>query len=110
MIITMTQNLIEAIPKIAAAYDSLHPWIRLRINDMSLKFGGRFDIGNNWRGSHKEHRKGINADIGIKGLNITNQCVDISIRDLESIIWEKTLIRPKYETDPPHYHIFVKEK
>ncbi|MBA4313133.1 MAG: hypothetical protein C0417_10945 [Chlorobiaceae bacterium] len=105
-----TQNLIEAIPKIATTYDSLYPGIRLRINDMSLKFGGRFDFGNNWSGSHSQHRIGINADIGIKALNINNNCVDVVKRDLESVVWEKTLIRPKYETDPPHYHIFVKEK
>jgi hypothetical protein len=105
-----TQNLIEAIPKIAAIYDSLHPGIRLRINDMSLKFGGRFDAGNNWSGKHKEHRIGINADIGIRGLSINNQCVDIKKIKLKATIFSKTGIQPKYETSPPHFHIFVKEK
>lgn len=29
---------------------------RSRINDMSLQYGGRFDIGAGWGGSHREHR------------------------------------------------------
>ncbi|MDP2207809.1 MAG: hypothetical protein Q8K98_03410 [Bacteroidota bacterium] len=105
-----TQNLIEAIPKIAAAYDSLYPGIRLRINDMSLKFGGRFDIGNNWSGSHKEHRKGINTDIGIKGLNAQDSCIEVNKIKLKATIFSKTGIKPKYEANPPHFHIYVKEK
>jgi hypothetical protein len=29
---------------------------RSRVNDMSLQYGGRFDIGGGWGGSHSEHR------------------------------------------------------
>lgn len=40
----------------------------LNINDMSLPFGGKFDINphpyrNYWRGSHVDHREGTNVDI-----------------------------------------------
>lgn len=29
---------------------------RTRVNDMSLPYGGRFDLGGAWGGSHREHR------------------------------------------------------
>lgn len=36
---------------------------KLDYNDISLPLGGLFDIGNNWRPSHHEHRVGISGDI-----------------------------------------------
>ena len=39
---------------------------QLSINDMSLPYGGVFDLGNNWvgfNGGHEEHRDGTEADI-----------------------------------------------
>lgn len=40
-------------------------WGRLRYNDQSLPFGGKFDIRNDWgdTGDHAEHRDGRNADV-----------------------------------------------
>lgn len=38
---------------------------KLRYNDISLLDGGIFDIGNDWKPSHYEHRIGISADIGL---------------------------------------------
>ena len=35
----------------------------LRINDMSLPQGGKFDVTGQWRGSHTFHRVGRDADI-----------------------------------------------
>jgi hypothetical protein len=35
----------------------------LKINDMSLIFGGPFDIANNWDTPHRTHREGVSADI-----------------------------------------------
>jgi hypothetical protein len=81
----------------------------LRINDMSLQYGGLFDANNNWNIPHREHRKGINADIGISGLDDQNRCVPINERDVRSVIVEKTGIAPLKEVDPPHYHIYVRE-
>ena len=39
---------------------------KLRMNDMSLIYGGKFDLCNNWGAdcSHAEHRVGINCDLG----------------------------------------------
>lgn len=37
---------------------------KIRINDMSLKWGGVFDIDGNWvEDEHRTHRKGLSADI-----------------------------------------------
>jgi hypothetical protein len=36
---------------------------RTRVNDISLMFGGRFDIYANRRSSHREHRFGTEVDI-----------------------------------------------
>lgn len=36
---------------------------KLRISDISLPFGGVFDMNHNWLPPHKSHRKGISADI-----------------------------------------------
>ena len=46
-------------------YFAGQPNPRLLINDLSLPEGGRFDIFNNWRSSHQEHRTGISGDIGL---------------------------------------------
>jgi len=37
------------------------------INDMSLPYGGLFDIQGNWRPPHDTHRTGRNADISGRG-------------------------------------------
>ncbi len=36
---------------------------RLEVNDMSLRWGGLFDIGGDWRPPHSEHRYGRQADL-----------------------------------------------
>jgi len=41
--------------------------LRIRINDMSLKDGGLFDICSHWVTPHKGHRVGVNADISFLG-------------------------------------------
>jgi hypothetical protein len=105
-----TSRLVQAIRNIAAAYDSLNPGIRLRINDMSLKYGGLFDIGNRWlqgsKEAHAEHRIGENADIGFSGIDSGNHCTDISPDDLLPLIERYTLGQSKRHDD--HYHIRIR--
>jgi len=108
-----TGRLSAAIQRIAVAYDSLHPGIRLRINDMSLPYGGLFDVNGNWRPDHSEHRIGINADIGYEGLNNQNQRVSIDTTDIQKIIFLKTeKIWPLHHRPPgppaPHFHMYVR--
>ena len=105
-----TQDLIAAIQNIATDYDSLHPGIRLRINDMSLEWGGLFDNLNNWRyvvnASHGEHRLGRNGDIGFRGIDPTNQCVNLNAPELLILVGVYTNVRP-YVHQNDHVHIRV---
>lgn len=51
------------------AYYSFGPSAqRLRISDISLPKGGRFDIKSDWGGSHKSHRVGTSVDISRSAL------------------------------------------
>jgi len=97
--------LVTAVENVGASYDSLHPGIRLRINDMSLEYGGLFDTGNNWQTPHREHRRGVNADVGFTGISANQQCVGINRRQLLGIITDFTSGPTLVEDD--HYHIRV---
>ncbi|MDZ7806091.1 MAG: hypothetical protein U5K71_03130 [Gracilimonas sp.] len=80
----------------------------LRINDISLPSGGLFDVkkSNYWSTPHKEHRTGKQADIGVKGIDKKNECVDISEDIIVPLIKENTgnklLI---HRGSSAHYHI-----
>ena len=49
--------------------DSVYARYRRRLfyNDLSLRFGGRFDRDTNWAGPHDEHRTGRDADVRTDG-------------------------------------------
>jgi len=100
-----TQALLTAIQNIATEYNTLHPNKKLRINDMSIEYGGKFDISNNWRGGHSSHRLGTNADIGFTVINENNNCLDVNREDLRIIIKKFSSKNPYKEGD--HYHIYV---
>lgn len=55
----------DFVSKIKALADSVYADSSyvLRINDMSLKLGGPFDINNDWDTPHVTHREGVQADI-----------------------------------------------
>jgi hypothetical protein len=50
------------------------PDVRIRLNDLSLPMGGRFDVDGNWKQSkaHKSHRWGYEADIGFTDFDTTH--------------------------------------
>lgn len=102
-----TQALRTAIQNVAASYDSLHPGSRLRINDMSLEWGGLFDNQNNWRyivgATHGEHRIGRNADIGFSGIDQDGRCLRLNLIDLRRFILAYTTDTAFSHSD--HYHI-----
>jgi hypothetical protein len=61
-----TQATIDAIATIASRFQSAFPTLSvLAVNDMSLPFGGRFDVFGRWadRQVHQYHRVGMDADI-----------------------------------------------
>lgn len=105
-----TTGLIQAIRNIAASYDSLNSGVRLRINDMSLEFGGLFDIGNKWmtglKEAHAEHRIGESADIGFKGIDRENVCINVNKQELIRLIRSYTAGTTKTHDD--HYHIRIR--
>jgi len=41
----------------------------LSVNDMSLPWGGKFDITGEWTGDHNSHRKGTSIDINKRGFD-----------------------------------------
>ncbi|HET6272620.1 MAG TPA: hypothetical protein VFG32_06530, partial [Bacteroidota bacterium] len=118
-----TNALIQAIQAVADAYDSLHAAIRLRINDMSLPYGGGFDLGGNWDDDiydeyptidslcndvgHCTHRQGITVDVSHQGLNQSGNYVTIKLIDLRKIAQHKTGHKAHKEGD--HDHIRVNE-
>jgi hypothetical protein len=72
----------------------------LRISDISLPKGGRFDIKSNWAGSHKAHRKGINFDVS-KNTQIDGRGINFGGVDqvqLDSLIRGLGLIRRTEDT------------
>jgi len=59
-----TQSLINTLVTIADEYKTIFPAAPpLYINDMSLPWGGLFDVNHDWRVPHKLHRCGNHADI-----------------------------------------------
>jgi hypothetical protein len=86
-----TQKLIDAIKAIAKAYGEAHdrgefndkngkkpPYKKLYVNDMSLKWGGRYDCAHKdngtvatqpFKGPHEEHMFGEEVDIQTKEMN-----------------------------------------
>lgn len=59
-----TNVLNQAIQNLSAGwYNKFLNVPKLQINDMSLPYGGWFDISGNWSGDHKTHRIGNSVDI-----------------------------------------------
>lgn len=57
---TMSSFIFSVAEKFKAAFPDARP---LRINDGSLKWGGLFDIDNNWNRDHGSHRFGNDLDV-----------------------------------------------
>lgn len=77
----------------------------LRVNDMSLAWGGLFEIGNDWQPPHGAHREGENADIEYyAGPN--ESCVQLTVTermDLLLLILRETGRIVVIEGD--HFHL-----
>ena len=76
--------------------------ILLRVNDMSLQFGGLFDIDNDWRTPHRGHRVGVNADVGFTGIR-NGVCVSYNRARLLEAIVENARRAPLIEGN--HFHV-----
>lgn len=103
---TMVTNLIELADSVFGRFSR-----PLYYNDLSLPWGGRFDIRGNWRGSHFEHRNGRDIDVRTNGtpggLSTRERTF---VRDLwESLggtVHDETVHRDGTpNTTNPHYHL-----
>lgn len=64
-----TGALIAALGALAVDFSAAFPATPLAYNDMSLPWGGVFDLAFNWRADHCGHRTGVSADIRTSVLN-----------------------------------------
>ncbi|MBP7796129.1 MAG: hypothetical protein KA059_05065 [Elusimicrobiales bacterium] len=98
-----TKLLIDTLISIANEYKSNFPEAEpLNINDMSLIWGGLFDVNNNWKPPHNLHRCGNQADIGKITIPKANR------RKFIEVVCKKTKFLLS-EEEPPHYHISVNQ-
>lgn len=80
-------------------YEGL-PEGQLAINDLSLEFGGLFDIGANWKPAHREHRIGVVGDLRVVPVEHISALRKI-FRDV-GIVGRVLIHAPP---DAPHWHI-----
>jgi murein endopeptidase len=111
-----TALLLESIQSIADSFNTLYPVLSIRINDMSLPFGGGFDISANWDEDisnpnclqlghgHCTHRLGRNADISFRAIN-NNSSINLNSAQLRILfdIIENFYGSPHEHSD--HYHL-----
>ena len=98
-----TQNTINSIKSVARTYydSTTH---RLKINDISLPYGGLYDINGDWRRPHDTHRLGTNVDVSYKVLNGAGGEVDIDKELFELIVYEIGG-DPRREDLRNHFHV-----
>jgi len=90
---------LEALKKIAADYRRDFPKnSKIAINDISLMWGGLFDIKSDWNPPHQSHRWGYQADVRITNIPAGDQAA------LKKIM-ENNGARVLIETNPPHFHL-----
>lgn len=64
-------NFVAAVARVAELFNADYPNTNLSYNDISLQYGGVFDVrtgsdpGYDWTPPHRSHRRGTNMDIGI---------------------------------------------
>jgi hypothetical protein len=94
-----TSRTLQAIQTISQSYrQQLNQ--RLRINDISLPWGGLFDIQGDWLPPHWTHREGRNVDVSIisaEGGTVNSQLLRNLVRQAKGRI-----VR---ERNPDHYHL-----
>jgi hypothetical protein len=68
-----TLRTVVALRDIGDAWVQLYPNYPVGINDMSLEWGGLFDLDSSWAPPHKTHRRGENVDVRIRDKNEEQQ-------------------------------------
>jgi hypothetical protein len=84
---------------------------RLPLNDMSIIYGGVFDLEGNWNrpnGSHVGHRAGVEADLG--GNNTGHGLVPGRYTHFAKIVRDQGSFGLLPEGDPPHWHVVLRNR
>jgi hypothetical protein len=116
------QAVVDSLRQIAIAWREQFPQeLVLHINDVSLAYGGLFDVGGGWQCPHQRHRTGRDADIRTE-LPGTRQGIPVRTPRNETN-WQITALvgNPEFEricrrrgagarihlrrTDGEHYHL-----
>ncbi|MDO8637588.1 MAG: penicillin-insensitive murein endopeptidase, partial [Dehalococcoidia bacterium] len=58
-----TSSVLASLTSLAQKYFEAFPGYKLEINDISLPYGGLFDINFDWAPDHVSHRLGTDADV-----------------------------------------------
>jgi hypothetical protein len=77
-----TPEMIDKLSRLAEAYREEYknrygvPDARISFNDLSLPYGGLFDIQNNWQPDHRLHRLGRSADVNKSAPYMDKKLID----------------------------------
>lgn len=101
-----TKELVDALTAASDAYRAACPKAKVvYINDMSLPWGGKFDLNLKWKsGSHEEHQTGLNADIGKRHIRKSNRAKFIETMCKKFNVASEG----DGEHEAPHYHVAYK--
>jgi hypothetical protein len=94
-----TENTLSSLLDIADAYLEKEKGT-LRINDISLEWGGLFDIKANWSSPHKSHRVGKNVDVD----DVTGEGKKVKSTSLKKVA-EKLGIKVTILDEGNHFHL-----
>ena len=101
-----TSNMVKSLTTLADTIYQIKKCY-LRINDISLEFGGPFDISNNWVTPHQKHRGGISADIDDKVRAAAGSTRTIARKELAE--WfEKAGLQGTIRNEGNHFHVTIK--
>ncbi len=105
----------DSLPLMASTWVDSFKQTMLFINDISLPYGGLFDVDTNWRPEHKEHREGLDVDLRTEipsvrsGVKVRNaQGKWIGNDKFEKLCKESGVKKPdghKKGTSREHYHL-----
>jgi hypothetical protein len=100
-----TESLVRAIKALAKSIYSKKKY-KLRYNDMSIRSGGPFDIGNDWNVPHQNHRAGKSIDIDDSTLSSNGKLIRIS--EEKMVEWLKAVVSEySIKDEGDHYHVTI---
>ena len=93
--------MVQALQAVAAEYADSVNGSTLGFNDMSLGYGGTFDVGFNWNPQHCGHQVGNELDFRCKLLNATQQRIARFFFEKHNLVPKKELLGTARE----HWHV-----